>query len=37
MTYSGEIPKYPPLLKAWLSQRLNVQDKKILEGILAIG
>jgi hypothetical protein len=37
ITYSGEIPKYPPLLKAWLSQRLNVQDKKILEGILAIG
>jgi hypothetical protein len=37
ITYSGEIPKYAPLLKAWLSQRLNVPDKKILEGILAIG
>jgi len=37
ITYSGEIPKYPQLLKAWLSQQLNIQDKKILEGILAIG
>ncbi len=37
ITYSGEIPKYSALLKAWLSQRLNVQNRKILEGILAIG
>jgi hypothetical protein len=37
ITYSGEIPKYSLLLKAWLSQQLSVQDKKILEGILAIG
>lgn len=37
ITYSGELPKYTPLLKAWLSKQLNIPDKKILEGILAIG
>jgi len=37
ITYSGEMPKYPPLLKSWLSKQLNVSDKKILEGILALG
>jgi len=37
ITYSGEIPKYPPLIKSWLSKQLNVPDKRILEGILAVG
>jgi hypothetical protein len=37
ITYSGELPKYSPLLKAWLSKQLNVPEKKALEGILAIG
>ncbi len=37
ITYSGEIPKYAPLLRAWLSQQLKVQNKKIVEGILALG
>jgi hypothetical protein len=37
ITYSGELPKYNSLLKAWLSKQLNVPEKKALEGILAIG
>jgi hypothetical protein len=37
ITYSGELPKYTPLLKAWLSKQLEVPEKKILEGVLAIG
>jgi hypothetical protein len=37
ITYSGELPKYNVLLKAWLSKQLNVPEKKALEGILAIG
>jgi hypothetical protein len=37
ITYSGELPKYGPLLKAWLSKQLNVPEKKALEGVLAIG
>jgi len=37
ITYSGELPKYTSLLKAWLSKQLDVSEKKILEGILAIG
>jgi len=37
VTYSGELPKYTSLLKAWLSRQLDVPEKKILEGILAIG
>jgi hypothetical protein len=37
ITYSGELPKYGPLLKAWLSKQLNVSEKKALEGVLAIG
>lgn len=37
ITYSGELPKYNVLLKAWLSKQLNVPEKKTLEGILAIG
>jgi len=37
ITYSGELPKYNLLLKAWLSKQLNVPEKKALEGVLAIG
>ncbi|MCK4434262.1 hypothetical protein KAU92_02135, partial [Candidatus Bathyarchaeota archaeon] len=37
ITYSGEPPKETSLLKIWLSKQLDIPDKKILEGILAIG
>ena len=37
ITYSGELPKQTPLLKTWLSKQLNIPEKNILEGILAIG
>jgi len=37
ITYSGELPKQIPLLKTWLSKQLNIPEKNILEGILAIG
>lgn len=37
ITYSGEIPKSTSLLKAWLTRQLSVEERKVLEGILAIG
>lgn len=37
ITYTGEVPKITALLKSWLSIQLDVSEKKILEGILAIG
>jgi len=37
ITYSGELPKLTALLKMWLSKQLDVPEKKILEGVLAIG
>ena len=37
ITYSGELPKPASLLKTWLSKQLDVPEKNILEGILAIG
>lgn len=37
ITYSGPLPKETSMLKAWLSKQLDVPEKKILEGILAIG
>jgi hypothetical protein len=37
ITYSGELPKLPSILKTWLSKQLNVPEKNILEGILEIG
>jgi len=37
VTYSGELPKPTLLLKTWLSRQLDIPEKKILEGILAIG
>ena len=37
ITYSGQLPKETSMLKAWLSRQLDVPEKKILEGILAVG
>lgn len=37
VTYSGELPKLTALLKMWLSKQLEIPEKKILEGVLAIG
>jgi small-conductance mechanosensitive channel len=37
ITYSGDFPKPTLLLKTWLSKQLDIPEKKILEGILAIG
>jgi small-conductance mechanosensitive channel len=37
ITYSGELPKPTALLKTWLSKQLEIPEKNILEGILAIG
>lgn len=37
ITYNGELPKQSSLLKSWLSSCLNIPEKKILEGVLAIG
>jgi uncharacterized coiled-coil protein SlyX len=37
ITYSGELPKQASLLKMWLSKQLDIPEKKVLEGILAIG
>jgi len=37
ITYSGELPKYTLILKTWLSKQLDVPEKKVLEGVLAIG
>jgi hypothetical protein len=37
ITYSGELPKYTSLLRAWLARQLDIAEKKVLEGILAIG
>ncbi|MEM3597212.1 MAG: hypothetical protein QXJ53_03715 [Candidatus Bathyarchaeia archaeon] len=37
VTYSGELPKPTALLKSWLAKQLDIDEKKILEGILAIG
>lgn len=37
MTYMGDLPKIPVLLKIWLMKQLSVDEKKVLEGILALG
>ena len=37
VTYSGELPKSTALLKMWLSKQLDVSEKSMLEGVLAIG
>ncbi|MFP3985628.1 MAG: hypothetical protein ACLFU9_06665 [Candidatus Bathyarchaeia archaeon] len=37
LTYSGDLPKNVELLKFWLAKELELEEGKILEGILAIG
>ncbi len=37
VTYSGELPKFTALLKMWLSKQLDVSEKQVLEGALALG
>jgi len=37
ITYSGPLPSYESLLRMWLSKQLEVSEKQILEGVLAIG
>ena len=37
ITYIGALPKFSSILKMWLSRQLDVPEKKILEGVLAIG
>jgi len=37
LTYSGDLPKDAKLLKLWLARELDVEERQIFEGILAIG
>jgi len=37
LTFSGDLPKDAKLLKIWLARELEVEEKNIFEGILAIG
>ena len=37
VTYNGELPMAPLLVKVWLSRQLGISEKSILEGFLAIG
>jgi hypothetical protein len=37
LTYSGDLPKDAKLLRIWLARELEVEEKNIFEGILAIG
>ncbi len=37
ITYTGELPKSPVMLRVWLSKQLNAPEKNVLEGVLAIG
>jgi hypothetical protein len=36
VTYTGELPKFPALMKVYLGKQLEVSEKKVLEGVLAI-
>ena len=36
INYSGAIPKFSAVLKAYLSKQLNVPEQAILEGVLAL-
>jgi hypothetical protein len=36
VTYTGELPKLPTWMKVWLSKQLEIPEKKVLEGVLAI-
>jgi hypothetical protein len=37
ITYNGALPKFSSILKPWLSKQLDVPEKNIWEGVLAIG
>ncbi len=37
VTYNGQLPNASALIKSWLAAQLGVPEKKILEGVLAIG
>ncbi len=37
ITYSGALPKFSAILKMWLSKQLDIPERCILEGGLAIG
>ena len=37
ISYNGEMPNLSLLIRAWLSKRMEVSDKKVIEGVLAIG
>ena len=37
ITYNGQLPKFPQILKAWLSKELSIPERSILEGVLAVG
>jgi hypothetical protein len=37
ITYSGEIPKLSALLKTYLSKQLDISEKQVLEGDMALG
>ena len=36
VTYSGALPKFSSILKMWLSKQLDVPERSILEGVLAV-
>jgi hypothetical protein len=36
ITYNGELPKLPELLKCWLSTELSIPEKSMLQGILSL-
>jgi hypothetical protein len=35
--FSGQIPNHVALLATWLSKQLNIEERRVLEGILALG
>jgi uncharacterized coiled-coil protein SlyX len=37
ITYSGMLPKLSGILKIWLSKQLDVPERSILEGVVAVG
>jgi hypothetical protein len=36
ITYTGPLPKFSAILKVWLSKQLDVSERNVLEGALAI-
>ena len=36
VTFSGPLPKFSSILKVWLSKQLDVPERSILEGVLAV-